>query len=110
MLKYQSAPNGASGPRRISGASLAQLVKGRSPSERAVLAADILDGRIVVVGLTRKAVTTLCRANTNYVAAALRTTPEQRTAIRRGARALIRTRARTRTRAPAFDWSAISDD
>jgi hypothetical protein len=43
-------------------------------SQRAVLAADIIDGRLVVMGLTRKAVTALCSASHAYVAAALRTT------------------------------------
>jgi hypothetical protein len=76
-------------------------------SQRAVLAADIIDGRLVVMGLTRKTVTSLCGASVNYVNAALRTTPEQRARIARGERSLIRSRPRTPT---PIDWNSINDD
>ena len=106
MLQYSLNGNGASHRRCLSGASLAQIVRNMSPSERAVMAADILDGRIVVMGLTRRIVTAMCRATPNYVDAALRCTPEQRAAIARGERPLIR--PRPRATAP-IDWATIDD-
>jgi len=42
--------------RAISGASLAQLRRRMSAAERACLAADIVDGRVVLQGLTVKAI------------------------------------------------------
>ena len=51
MLQY------ANGYRRaITGASLAQLRRRMSAAERACLAADIVDGRVVLQGLTVKAI------------------------------------------------------
>jgi hypothetical protein len=105
-MEYNLNANGASHRRCISGASLAQLVRKMPPAARAILAADILDGRVVLVGLTRKTVTALCGADPGYVAAALRTTPEQRVAIVRGHRSLVQTRPRAA--APAF-WAGIDD-
>ena len=105
-MQYRHNGNGTSGLRSISGASLSQRLRRMNASQRAVLAADIIDGRLVVMGLTRKAVTALCSASQAYVAAALRTTPEQRKAIVRGERSLIR----ARPRAPApIDWAKIDD-
>ena len=105
-MQYNANGNGASQRRCLSGASLAQLVRNMSPSERAILAADILDGNVVIMGLTRRMVTAMCRADATYVAAALHTTPEQRAAIARGERSLIRPRPRT----PApIDWTKIDD-
>jgi hypothetical protein len=99
MSKYQPYMNGAS-IQYVTGTSLAQFVRNMSPAARAILAADILEGRVVVTGLTRQTVTTLCGANASYVAAALRCTPEQRAAVKRGERALIRARGRAPTPAP----------
>jgi hypothetical protein len=106
-MQYRHNGNGASGLRSISGASLAQLIRAKTPSQRAVIAADVIDGRLVIVGLTAKSVTTLCGANTNYVAAALKCTPEQRELVKRGERQLIPARSRRRA---AIDWSALNDD
>ena len=106
-MLYRHSSNGASGLRSISGASLSQKLRRLNASQRAVLAADIIDGRLVVMGLTRKAVTSLCGASVNYVNAALRTTPEQRAAIARGERSLIRSRPRTPA---AIDWNSINND
>ena len=105
-MQYSPNGNGASHRRCLSGASLAQLKRKMSPAARAVLAANVLDGRVVIVGLTRKTVTALCGSSPNYVSAALRTTPEQRAAIVRGERPLIR----PRPPAPApIDWAKIDD-
>src|SRR5262245_37299120 len=101
-------PNGSSAsPRVVSGASLAQLLRHKTPSQRAVIAADVVDGRLVIVGLTAKSVTAICGANASYVAAALKCTPEQRELIKRGERQLAPASARRRA---AIDWSAINDD
>jgi hypothetical protein len=105
-MKYRLNGNGAS-LRCVSGASLAQLLRRKTPSQRAVIAAEILDGRLVIMGLTAKSVTMLCGANSSYVGAALKCTPEQRELIKRGEQQL--TPARRRGRA-AIDWSAINDD
>jgi hypothetical protein len=105
-MHYNANGNGASRRRCLSGASLAQLVRNMSPSDRAILAADILDGNVVIMGLTRRTVTAMCGATSAYVDAALRCTPEQRAAIARGERRLIL----PRSRAPApFDWAKIDD-
>jgi hypothetical protein len=79
-----------------------------SARQRAILAAEIIDGRIVLMGLTAKAVTTIVGANQAYVNAALRLTPEQRLAVASGDRSLTRPRARPRA-AMADDWWRIDD-
>jgi hypothetical protein len=104
-MQYSLNGNGASHRRCLSGASLAQIVRHMSPSGRAVMAANILDGNIVIMGLTRRTVTAMCGATASYVDAALRCAPEQRAAIARGERSLIRSRPRT----PAIDWAKIDD-
>jgi hypothetical protein len=88
---------------------LAQLLRRKTPSQRAVIAAEIIDGRLVIVGLTAKSVTTLCGANTNYVAAALKCTPEQRAAVAAGDRPLIQPQSRARA-AAAINWGTVDDD
>jgi hypothetical protein len=109
MLKYQSAPNGASG-RLLTGASLAQIIRRMSPPQRACLGADIADGRVVLRGLTIKSIATLVGAEQAYLFAALRCTPQQREEIRAGQRSLPIPRRRTRKSMPAFDWSSVNDD
>jgi hypothetical protein len=103
MLTYI---NGAR--RAISGASLAQLRRRMSAAECAVLAADVIDGRIVLQGLTVKAIAALVGVNLGYVHAALKLTPEQRHEVRRGHRRLVPPGAR----APAapIDWTTIDDN
>jgi len=78
----------------LSGASLAQLVRRMSAPGRACLVADIADGRVVLQGLTIKAIAALAGVNLSYVHVALNLTPEQRTEVRRGARPLISPRLR----------------
>src|SRR5262245_20093128 len=49
MLEYSNGRRSA-----ISGASLAQLRRNMSADERAILAADIIDGRVILQGLNRQ--------------------------------------------------------
>jgi len=81
-----------------------------SAAERAVLAADIVDGRIVLQDLTTKAVAALVGVNLGYVDHALRLTPEQREQVKRGDRPLVRPRPRPSKRAAPIDWEAIGDE
>jgi hypothetical protein len=97
MLYYKPNGSNASGARTISGASLARFLRHMSAPQRAVLAAEILNGRIILTDLTAKAVAALVDVNQSYVNAALRCTPEQRLAVASGKRPLVR-RARERRR------------
>jgi|SRR5215831_12300604 len=89
--------------RAISGASLAQLLKNMSAPERAIMAADILDGHVVIVGLTRRMVTAMCRADAGYVDRALRLTRAQRAEVCRGDRQLVSPRV------PCADFEAFAE-
>ena len=102
MLLYSNGSR-----RAISGASLAQIRRRLSAAERAVLAADIVDGRTVLQGLTVKAIAALVGVNVGYVDCALRLTPQQRAEVCRGDRPLVP--PRTRKPAPPVDWNAIGD-
>jgi hypothetical protein len=103
MLKYTNRAR-----RAITGPSLAQVRRRLSAAERAVLAAEIVDGRLVLRGLTIKAIAALVGTCPAYVHRALRLTPEQRAEVCRGERPLVLPRRHTST--PAFDWNAVSDD
>jgi len=101
MLQYTNGHR-----RAILGASLARLRRDMSAAKRACLAADIVDGRVVLQGLTIRAIATLVGVNLDYVHRALRLTPEQREQVRRGDRPLVL----PRTPASHIDWDAINDD
>jgi len=102
MLQY------ANGYRRaITGASLAQRRRRMSAAERACLAADIIDGRVILQGLTAKAIAALVGVNVGYVDRALRLTPEQRAEVCRGDRPLVAPRACAS--AAKIDWDKIDD-
>jgi hypothetical protein len=73
-----------------------------SAAQRAVLTADIVDGRAV------KAVAALTDTSAAYVHSALKLTAEQRGEVYRGVRPLVS--PRTRTAARATGWDAIGDD
>jgi hypothetical protein len=94
------------GLRTVSGASLAQLIRCMSPAERACLAADIIDGAIVLVAPTTRAVAEQVRCSATAVFAALRLSPDQREAVRKGERPLIQPQARSQL---SFNWTAIDD-
>jgi hypothetical protein len=72
----------ASGPRRISGASLAQILRRMSLPARAVLGAEILDGEVIVQNLTLKTIAGLVDVSTSSLLAAARATPAQREEIK----------------------------
>jgi hypothetical protein len=104
MVTYRNGNRSA-----ISGASLAQLRRRMSAAERAVLAAEIVDGRIVLQGLTVKAIAALVGACPAYVHRALNLTSAQRGAVLAGERPLVP--QRTRKGAPTADWwESIDDD
>jgi hypothetical protein len=100
MLQYTNGHR-----RAISGASLAQLRRYLSPAARACLAADIIDGRVILQGLTAKAVAALVGVSVGSVDRALRLTPQQRAEVCRGDRPLVT----PRTYAPT-DAGCMSDD
>jgi len=102
MLQYTNGTR-----RAITGAGLAQLRRRMSAAERACLAADIVDGRVVLQGLTVKAVAALVGVNVGYVDRALRLTPQQRAEVCDGDRPLVS--PRPSADAPAFDWAKIDD-
>src|SRR5262249_55304209 len=112
-MQYSSIGNGASHrrriPARITGASLAQLLRNMGPAARAVLAANIIDGDVVITALTRRMVAMLCGASASYVDAALHHGAEEREAIARGDRPLV-PRARTRADARPINWANLDDD
>jgi hypothetical protein len=101
-VEYLNKGNGST--RSLSGASLAQRLRGLTPQQRAVLAADIIDGRVALLELTAKSVTALCGANTAYVAAALACSAEECDRVRRG-----RGRLPKRARRWPVDWAAAGD-
>ena len=106
-MLYRS--NGASAsPRALSGASLAQLVRRKSAAARALLAAEIIDGKIIVQGLTIKAVATIAGCSVGSVFAALRLTPEQREAVERGQRPLVLPQPPAPSM--AIDWTKVDDE
>ena len=100
MLQYTNGHR-----RAISGASLAQLRRRMSAPERACLGADIIDGRVILQGLTAKAIAALVGVSVGSVDRALRLTPEQREQVKRGDRPLVLPRAYAPT-----DAGCMSDD
>src|SRR5262249_8795795 len=112
-MQYSSIGNGASHrrriPARITGASLAQLLRNMGPAQRAVMAANIIDGDVVIAALTRRMVAMLCGASASYVDAALHHSAEEREAIACGARPLV-PRARPRADARRINWANLDAD
>jgi hypothetical protein len=107
-------------PRQVTGRYLAHARL--TPTERAFLAADIVDGRAVVVDLTATQVARILRTNATYVAAASKLTHAERRAVRYGLRPLIARKpeqlplpmpamsAAPTTISLAEAWVAASDD
>jgi hypothetical protein len=104
MLFTSTIGSGASYPRYISGASFARFVRHMTPAQRAVLAAEIIEGRVILQALTAKAVVALTGANQ------LRLTPEERVAVAAGDSPMTRSRPRPRAAAAADDWWTFNDD
>jgi hypothetical protein len=79
-----------------------------TPAQRAVLAAEIIEGRVILQGLTAKAVAALTGASQPYVNIALRLTPEERVAVATGHRPMVR--SRPRPQASTVDWWRLNED
>jgi hypothetical protein len=78
-----------------------------SPIERAILGAELVEGRIVLEPPTAKAAAALVHVGAGYLFAALKLSPEQRSAVLAGERPLIEPHRCT----PApLDWSSVDDD
>ena len=84
------APIGAdaSYPRRIRGVSLAHFVRRMTPVQRAILVAEIVEGRIVLQDLTAKSLAALVGVSPSSVHAALKCSPEERVDVLCGQRPL----------------------
>jgi hypothetical protein len=82
-----------------------------SAAERACLGADIVDGRVVLQGLTVKFIAALVGTSVDYVDRALRLTPAQRQEVCNGNRPLVPPRPRPRTGCWGrdIDWEAVGD-
>jgi hypothetical protein len=92
-MGYNGNGAAASGPiRSISGASLAQRLRHMSAPARAVLGAAVLDGTVVVNGLTAKSIAELVGVNQSYLFAAARLSPAAREEVVAGQRSLNRSR------------------
>jgi hypothetical protein len=102
---YKSNGSNTSVRRTITGASLAQLARHMTPTEKAIFAAEILDGEITLQGLTAKSVAHLVGINQSYLFAALRATAQERTAILAGTRPLMP--ERTRSLPTVIDWAEV---
>jgi hypothetical protein len=79
-----------------------------TPAQRAVLAAEIIEGRVILQGLTAKAVVALTGANQPYVSIALRLNHEERVAVASGNRPMVR--SRPRPQASTVDWWRLNED
>jgi len=106
-MTYLVNGNGASAkPRCVSGASIAQLVRHMTPVERAILAAELVEGRVALEPPTGKTAAALCQVNSTYVGVALRLSPQARAAVLNGERPLLQPRRCT----PApIDWTNVDD-
>jgi len=108
MLYKQIGGTANSGPRCLSGASISQLVRRMSPVERAILGAELVEGRVVLEPPTAKTVAGLVGINQGYVFAALRLSPEQRGAVLAGERPLMPPRHCTSI--PAMGWGELVEE
>jgi hypothetical protein len=67
----------------------------------------LIEGRVVLEPPTAKTAAALCQVNMTYVGAALRLSPEQRSAVLAGERPLLQ----PRRCAPApIDWGCVDDE
>jgi hypothetical protein len=104
-MTYLVNGNGAR-TRCLSGASISQLVRHMTPVARAILGAELVEGRAVLEPPTAKTAAALCQVNLTYVGAALRLSPEARAAVLAGERPLLQPRRCT----PApIDWTDVDD-
>ena len=78
----------SSGPSEVnqvsSGRDLDRMVRAANPTKRALLAADIEAGRVIIEKLTARQARILARANSPYANAARKLSPTERVACRIG--------------------------
>jgi hypothetical protein len=85
------------------------LLKARlSKRERAIIGADVIDGRVPLQGLTVKLVAMAVGCSAASILRALRLTPAQREEVRRGRRPLVRQQSRALP-VSEIDWSELDD-
>jgi len=107
MLYRQNHKSANGGPRCLSGASISQLVRYMTPIERAVLGAELVEGRVVLEPPTAKTAAALVHIGHGYLFAALRLSPEQRAAVLSGERPLIEPR---RCAPTSMDWGTLVEE
>jgi hypothetical protein len=73
----------------MTGASLAQRLRGWNALEKAAFVAFWIDGKVTITGLTVKAMIEIVRANTSYVYAMLKYSNEARVQVCQGLRPLF---------------------
>jgi hypothetical protein len=78
-----------------------------TPIERAILGAELVEGRVVLEPPTAKTASALCQVNGTYVNAALRLGPEARAAVLAGDRPLLQPR---RCSPAPIDWTDIDSN
>jgi hypothetical protein len=78
-------------------------------ARRALLAADVISGRVSLEKLTLRSAATAFGYSVAYVAAALKITPAERVAIERGQRPLIKPTAAEPPLLTVSDWSKLDD-
>jgi hypothetical protein len=86
--KFPSSPVTATVPRSIDPHSLVHRPK-LSKAMRALLGAEILDGRIPLMNVTREIVAKAVGCSAGYIDKARQLSPEQRCKVARGERSLI---------------------
>ena len=106
------APIGANAsyPRHIRGVSLAHFVRRMTPVQRAILVAEILEGRIVLQDLTAKSLAVLVGVSPSSVHAALRCSPEERVDVLCGQRPLQPSSRKAVVTVEEDGWWATTSD
>jgi hypothetical protein len=105
-MSYAFTTPVATPPRQITGRNLAHAR--RNPVERALLAADLASGRVVLVEPTMRQIVGLTGASPSYAAAAAALDEGERRSVSRGWRPMIPTQQVKRDAAP-IDWARIDD-
>jgi hypothetical protein len=78
-----------------------------SPIERAILGAQLVEGSVVLEPPTAKAAAALVHVGAGYLFAALKLSPEQKSAVLAGERPLMEPRRCTPV---PIDWTSVDDD
>jgi hypothetical protein len=85
--------SGYNAPHKVAGRSLAHLLSGASPIERAFYGADLRSGHLALVEPTLKQAAQLTGSNTTYIVAAEKISPPEREIILANLRPLIPVKA-----------------